>query len=303
MDYDVAEPDLNTCRWLLLVFNLPSKKASVRVDIWRKLRRAGALALPTSGYLLPNGGDNLERFEWLSAEIRKHKGQASVAQVQSFDDMPQERIVQLFVAARNNDYEKLLRELQRRRRPSTVAVVRKKLLQVSAIDFFGSPLKQKVEHAISALEGRNSGRSRPPRSRYTSRIWVTRHRPGIYRCASAWLIQHFVDPRARFIFAGDAAQQPDAVPFDMYGDAGFGHQGENCTFETLCREFALRDGRLKQISEIVHDADLDDGKFQRAEGAGIDRILKGWAKQQVADEELLRRGMQLFDALYAGLQQ
>ena len=78
----------NTCQWLLLVFSLPSKNGSVRVDIWRKLKRSGALALPTSGYLLPNSPDNLERFEWLSAEIRKHKGQASVAQVQSFDDLP-----------------------------------------------------------------------------------------------------------------------------------------------------------------------------------------------------------------------
>jgi hypothetical protein len=290
-------------RWLLLVFRLPSKNGSGRVDIWRKLRRAGALALPTSGYLLPNTADNLERLEWLSAEIRKYKGQATVAQVESFDDMPQERIVQLFVAERNKDYESLLRQLQRRRSRQRIVGVRQKLFQISTIDFFGSPLKVKVEHALAAMEREISGpRIRSARRQYSNRLWVTRHRPGIDRCASAWLIQRFIDPRAKFTFAQDSKQQPEAIPFDMYGNSGFGHRGDSCTFEMLCLEFGLRDGRLRQISEIVHDADLDDGKFQRAEGAGIDRILKGWARQQVSDHELLRRGMALFEGLYEGLQ-
>ena len=30
---------------------------------------------------------------------------------------------------------------------------------------------------------------------------------------------------------------------------------------------------------MIHDADLDDAKFQRVECMGIDRVLKGWAKQ------------------------
>lgn len=293
----------STCKWLLLVFNLPSKKASVRVDIWRKLRRSGALALRTSGYLLPNTPDNLERLEWLSAEIRKHRGQASVAQVQSFDDMPHERIVQLFVAERNKEYEMLFREVQHMRNPRQISAARQKLLQISAIDFFGSPLKQKLQSAIAAIENENPGlRAGAGRKQYTNRVWVTRHRPGIDRCASAWLIQRFIDPRARFVFAREAKQQPDAIPFDMYGDEGFGHRGDHCTFETLCRELSLRERKLKQIAEIVHDADLDDEKFARPEGVAIDRVLKGWAKQQFSDEELLRRGMELFEGLYEGLQ-
>lgn len=293
----------STSRWLLLVFNLPSRNGSVRVDIWRKLKRCGALALRTSGYLLPNTPDNLERLEWLSAEIRKHKGQASVAQVQAFDDLPHERIVQLFMAERNKDYEKLLRELRQKRAPQQLRKVRQKLLQISAIDFFSSPLKSKLEGALAALEeGSPKKHGRVVRREFANRLWVTRHRPGIDRCASAWLVQRFIDPRARFTFARDAKQAPDAIPFDMYGDAGFGHRGDSCTFETLCTEFLLRDRKLKQVAEIVHDADLDDEKFGRTEGAGLDRILKGWARQQVSDEELLRRGMELFDGLYEGLQ-
>src|ERR1044071_10507438 len=61
-------------RWLLFIFALPTKRASRRVDTWRKLRRYGALALKSGGHVLPNTASNRERFEWLGARIRKHAG-------------------------------------------------------------------------------------------------------------------------------------------------------------------------------------------------------------------------------------
>src|SRR5262249_59156040 len=66
-------------------------------------------------------------------------------------------------------------------------------------------------------------------------------------------------------------------------------------FETLCKEFRIRDAKVQAIAQIVHDADLEDDKFGRNEGAGLDRVLVGWAKQDVSDDELLRRGMQLIE--------
>src|SRR5579859_3625455 len=135
--------------WLLLVFSLPSKNGSVRVNIWRKLKRSGAIALPTSGYLLPNTPDNMERFEWLSAEIRKYKGNASVAQVQSFDGLSDERVTALFTAARDGDYKRLLLQMKAKRTPQSLGAVRRKFVEISAIDFFASPLKAKVESAIN----------------------------------------------------------------------------------------------------------------------------------------------------------
>ena len=82
--------------WLLLVFSLPAKRASQRVQIWRKLQRYGMLALRSSGYVLPNTGANQERMEWLATAIRTYKGQASVVQVQGFDDLPSEHLKRLF---------------------------------------------------------------------------------------------------------------------------------------------------------------------------------------------------------------
>jgi hypothetical protein len=304
----VTPSQISSAQWLLLVFSLPSKNGSLRVNIWRKLKRSGALALPTSGYLLPNTPDNMERFEWLSAEIRKYKGKASVAQVQSFDDLSDERIIQRFTAARDGDYQKMLRKLKSKPTAQHVSAVRRKLVEISAIDFFESPLRRKVENAITSVDGGETkkagkiakGKTFANRT-FANRTWLTRHRPGIDRCASAWLIQQFIDPKARFTFGNDPKHFPEAVPFDMYGDVGFGHRGDDCTFETLCAEFSLRELRLKTIAEIVHDADLHDDKFGRPEGAAIDRVLKGWAKQEISDNELIRKGMELFEGLYEGL--
>ena len=58
---------------------------------------------------------------------------------------------------------------------------------------------------------------------------------------------------------------------------------------------------MRLIAQMIHDADLEDDKFGRAEGAGLDRVLNGWARQQVSDDELLRRGIELIEGLYSAL--
>ena len=69
--------NVNGLGWILLMFNLPVKQASERVEVWRKLKRYGALPLQSGGHLLPNTSHTLEQLEWLAAVIRKYKGQAS----------------------------------------------------------------------------------------------------------------------------------------------------------------------------------------------------------------------------------
>jgi hypothetical protein len=112
------------------------------------------------------------------------------------------------------------------------------------------------------------------------------------------LIRRFVDKKARFTFAVQEEAPPTAIPFDMF-HGGFGHRGDDCTFETLQKVFRIRDRNVAAIAEIIHDADLLDGKFGRKEGFGIDAVLNGWAKQQVTDQEILQRGIQLAEALYS----
>lgn len=72
---------------------------------------------------------------------------------------------------------------------------------------------------------------------YQHSTWITRPRPGIDRVSSAWLITRFIDSEPQFVFGGDPAAHAEAVPFDMFQGAGFGHEEDRCTFETLCLAF------------------------------------------------------------------
>jgi disulfide oxidoreductase YuzD len=297
--------------WLLLMFSLTAKQASQRVEVWRKLKKYGSLPLRTSGYLLPNSPENQERLEWLAAAIRKYKGQASVAHVHAIDDLPSEKLKQKFIEARSGDYEELMRAIKKgtgkgKHEPGGVARFRRRLQEIVAIDFFHSPLRSRAEALLESADSIGKSKvipasSRKARKEYLDRVWVTRPRPGIDRVSSAWLVRRFIDPNAQFVFADISKQHPEAIPFDMFEAGGFGHRGDDCTFETLRKEFAIRDPKVEAIAEIIHDADLSDEKFGRMEGLGLDRVLIGWAQQGVSDDELLRRGMELIDGLYRAL--
>jgi hypothetical protein len=297
-----------TAPWLLLIFSLSSKRSSERVGIWRKLQKYGVLALRNSGYVLPNTPVNQERFEWLATAIRGFKGQASVLHVQAIDDLPSDMLKQQFRDARKPDYTALTREIQQLKPsaqgfPTQLVRLKRRFAEIAEIDFFECPLRAKVEEALYKAEHPVTakgliGKGRVSKIEYQERAWITRPRPGIDRVSSAWLIKRFIDSKATFLFGNDPNLHPEAVPFDMYQAGGFGHEGQNCTFETLCARFGTADKKVRLIGQAIHDADLDDEKFGRTEGVTINQILKGWAKQGIPDDELLHRGMDLIEGLY-----
>ena len=293
--------------WLLLVFSLPRKGASLRVTVWRKLQRYGSLPLGNSGYLLPNDVANREKLEWLATAIRSTHGDASVVEVQSIDNCATPQLKMRFSEARADDYRQLLADAEGARSskvsPTHIARLQQRFQEISGIDFFGSPMRGRVERALAELNApRNPGPDKMKISpgAYRGRIWITRPRPGVDRVMSAWLIRRYIDRRARFAFAVEEKTPRNAVPFDMY-EGGFGHRGDDCTFETLTKAFRIRDKIVQIMGQIVHDADLFDEKFGRREGFGIDEVMKGWAQQNLSDAQLLDRGMELAEGLYHSL--
>jgi hypothetical protein len=295
--------------WLLLTFTLPTKRASQRVEIWRKLQRYGTVPLGNSGYLLPRDASNEERFQWLATTIRKYGGEASLVRVESIDNLSMPQLKSRFSEARAREYQELIQHLRaisgassERKNAARLSRLRNRFQEVVEVDFFESPLQQRVrellEQASSVRSARAGVAAKVNPKDYKNRIWVTRPRPGVDRCASAWLIRRFIDAKARFTFASEDQVPARAVPFDMFHERGFGHRGEDCTFETLEKEFRVRDPRVAVIGQMIHDADLLDDRFGRKEGYGVDEILKGWARQGLADEKLLERGMELIEGLY-----
>src|SRR5260370_8084995 len=109
--------DVGTAPWLLLIFSLPSKRASERVGVWRKLQKYGTLPLRNSGYLLPNTPSNQERFEWIASSIRGFKGEASVLRIQGIDDIPSEVLKEQFRAARKPAYVPFVSEVHHPKSP------------------------------------------------------------------------------------------------------------------------------------------------------------------------------------------
>jgi hypothetical protein len=298
--------------WLLLTFTLPTKRASQRVEVWRKLQRYGTVPLGNSGYLLPSNPVNEERFQWLGTAIRKYGGEASVVHVRSIDNISTPQLIGRFAEARAREYQELIRELEKfsslpvqKRAVGRLSRLRSRFQEIVEIDFFASPLQKRVGELLARADEARVARRIPENApidpkAYKNRVWVTRPRPGVDRCACAWLIRRFLDPKARFGFTSEERIPPEAVPFDMFHD-GFRHRGDNCTFETLQTDFRIRDRRVKVMAEIVHDADLADEKFGRKEGYGIDEVLKGWARQGIPDQELLDRGRQVMEGLYHSL--
>jgi hypothetical protein len=298
--------------WLLLLVRLPATHSAQRVAIWRKLKKSGAIQIQTSTYILPDDPSRYETFQWLTQHIRDAGGDATLVRAREIEGLPNERLIDLFNAARAKEYASL-REMLRplvanpRRRSNLggkLDRIRKQFHEIRGTDFFDSPKAKDMEMVLRKLEETQPGSKTQPKLEprdFRGRVWLTRPRLEIDRVSSAWLIRKFLDPKARFIFGDKRAPNRRVLTFDML-DGDFSHDGEDCTFETLIRRFEIQDKVARKIAEMVHDADLGDDKFQRSECIGIDRVLKGWGREGISDQEILRRGFQCFDALYTFLQ-
>lgn len=127
--------------------------------------------------------------------------------------------------------------------------------------------------------------------------WATRANCHVDRAACAWLIRRFIDPDAEFVFVRDPELVPeDATPFDMRGAELSHHQGD-CTFETILRRYELDDPVLWDLARIVHEADLEDERYDAPEARGLDVIVRGLSLV-AADDRLLDVTGPLFDGLY-----
>lgn len=128
--------------------------------------------------------------------------------------------------------------------------------------------------------------------------WATRAGIHVDRTACAWLIRRFIDAEAEFVFVHDPDEVPeDATPFDMRG-AELSHRAGRCTFETMLAHYELADPALTDIARIVHEADLEDERFDAPEGRGLDVIVRGLSLVAESDEQMLELSGPIYDGLY-----
>lgn len=324
-------------QWLLLVHQLPPKPTSLRVRTWRKLQSLGAVSIKNSVYVLPFNEKMNEDFQWLRQEIEASGGEASVFRAATVEGASDREIVKTFQDERAAEYKKLAAEFdaltgatkaQERGRHLTGERLKKyriefnklhtELERIKAIDFFQAKERQtafsafkRARHTVhKTIDGKSKQTGSDGAEQKTSVLavidyqgkrWATRRNLHVDRLASAWLIRRFIDKKARFYFIGEDDAVENTVRFDMFGGE-FTHRGEDCTFETLIKQFGLTaDKGLGEIAEIVHDIDLKDNKFNRLETAGFDAVVRGLSLLLCDDRRLLNQCQTIFDGLYEKL--
>ena len=317
--------------WVLLIHQLPPRPTNLRVRIWRKLQKLGAVAIKNSVYVLPANDKTNEDFQWLKQEIESAGGEATVFRAGAVEGATDKEIIAAFRKARDEEFSEItaglgglagsLRPQARGKHLSAGRLgaheaeldrLHAELERVIANDFFEAKGRaaalnayRRCQEAIRSSQTPAAKKSMSSRNRntlavddYQGRRWMTRRNLHIDRLASAWLIKQFIDKRPRFYFVAEGETVENAIPFDMFG-AEFTHQGEDCTFETLLNRFGLGDTRgLSQLAQIVHDIDLKDDKFQRLEAAGLNAIINGLSESLRDDRRLLRQSSAIFDGLF-----
>ncbi len=310
---------LTSDSWLLLIVSLPTSSATARMRIWRAIKALGCAALRDGAYLLPAHVEPAVQLRPLADEALQEGGQAWVLRVQAVDAAEDAAYRALF--DRTPDYtawlttlsesRKTLRDLSaaersrvHRRHARTYEALRK-------IDFFPSEAAVRADAqwrdfaaAVEAVQSPGEPRAaaggipRRDAAQYQGRLWATRRHLWVDRVASAWLIQRFIDPHARFLWLEHPADCPaDALGFD-FDAAAFTHVGERVSFEVLLASFGLDDDPgLARLGAMVHA--LDVGGSTTPEAGGFEAILAGARKRLADDDALLAEIGTVLDSLYA----
>jgi hypothetical protein len=135
--------------------------------------------------------------------------------------------------------------------------------------------------------------------------WITRKNIKVDRVACPWLIQHFIDPDAEFLFVEEnelleSAQRENAIPYDAPRIDGIklNHRGERCTFDAIIEDYKLEERGLERLASIVRAADVKGQEHVAPEGAGLRAIAHGFAATGISDQERLRYQFPVYDALF-----
>jgi hypothetical protein len=116
--------------------------------------------------------------------------------------------------------------------------------------------------------------------------WITRERVKVDRVACPWLIKHFVDRDAEFVFVPPDKVMDEAKRLDA-------------------KKYKLTDNRaLVLLGKIVNGADTDNTLYQQAEGPGLEAIAEGFRHLGYKDDHALNAAEWIvYDALYAYCQE
>lgn len=305
-------------RWLILVMSLSGRAGSTRMRIWRALRSMGAAVLRDGVYLLPASPSRYQALQHQADAIQTLGGKSLLIEVDDASLETTEELPSLF--DRGGEYQELLEavanwqqacpSLEEREAQRRLLQLQRRFQAVVEIDFFPGAARERAVTVLSDAEATynrcfvpdepKATRAEIPRlerSAFRGRLWATRRHLWVDRVASAWLIQRFIDPEARFVWLESPAKCPaEALGFDFDG-ADFTHVDDKVTFEVLLASFGLvTDAGLMRLGELVHY--LDVGGAPVPEAAGLKLMLSGARERCTDDDTLLAHVGVLLDDVY-----
>src|SRR5881227_613992 len=135
--------------------------------------------------------------------------------------------------------------------------------------------------------------------------WVTREKAKVDRIACPWLITHFVDPNAKFLYVptdqvNEVVKREDAIAYDARG-VELTHYKENgeerVSFDAIIKKYKLTDPALLELAKIVRGA---DAKIPNPppESAGLEAAAHGFRNLAKDDFDNMRLQFPTYDALY-----
>ncbi len=294
----------SSLRWHLLIASLPSTGATARMRLWRAIRALGCAPLRDGAYLLPERPGHADKLAELAEQTNAHGGEAWLVSVEPRNEEDEQAFRARFDRTREHgQFLKLVAEARKAlasKAPADMARTLKKLAKerdaIERTDFFPNDASLDASAAwtdfVEKAQAILSPGEPQPQTRgievlqahdYQGRLWATRRQLWVDRVASAWLIQRFIDPRARFLWLDSPADcPPDALGFD-FDNATFTHVADKVTFEVLAASFQLPcTPAMEKLCALVHA--LDAGGEAPPEAAGFEAILAG-ARARLADDD------------------
>ncbi|QTF94306.1 MAG: chromate resistance protein [Halomonas sp. BM-2019] len=291
--------------------------------IWRALRSLGAAVLRDGVYLLPASPGRYQALQHQADAIQALGGKSLLLEVGETNMESTEVLPALF--DRGSDYQELLEavahwqtecpSLEEREAQRRLLQLQRRFQAIVELDFFPGAAREQSAVALAEAEAAFNRRFVPDepqatraaiprldREAFRGRLWATRHHLWVDRVASAWLIQRFIDPEARFLWLASPGDcPPEALGFDFDG-AAFTHVDDKVTFEVLLASFTLDgDTALVRLGELVHY--LDVGGAPVPEAAGLQLMLSGARERCPDDDTLLAHAGALLDDLYQAYRQ
>ncbi len=90
--------------WLLFLTQLPARPSSLRVNVWRRMKAAGAVSLQNGVWILPLTSKNQESLTEIQSFIRSEDGDSMFFIVKTTDDAIEKTLVEKFKAGILQEY-------------------------------------------------------------------------------------------------------------------------------------------------------------------------------------------------------